>query len=290
MELGSLELRIARSENLPSVSQVSLEILKRIDDPSMTGGSLESLIILDPAITAKILKVANSAAYGGDGITSIARALNMLGNTMVKRLVMAVAFQQMIFDETSPDGFDKIEFWRHSYAVGILSREIIRDINEEQCEELFCAGMFHDIGRLVLERFCYAHSVVSFKVAAVEKKKLVDAELKVLGWTHHDAGTILARKWGFSPVICSAIEFHHSPMLDVHNYESTCAVAYANNLAHRLGFVNNNPSAEYELDPMLEAELNLDEEKINTLSILVCEEVARAEAAFNMKRNEPAAA
>src|SRR5690349_3012914 len=101
-------------------------VLKMIDDPALQTRALEHVIESDPAITAKVLKVANSSYYGHGEVPSISRAIALLGLNTVRSLSVNVAYQQMVGGRPQAVKFSKLEFWRHSLAVGTCAKVLAR--------------------------------------------------------------------------------------------------------------------------------------------------------------------
>lgn len=283
MELSSLDIRLSRTENLPSISHVALEVLQKLDEKSVGLQELEELLVYDPALTGKILKVANSAAYGVGEVGSLTRAVQILGLANLKRLVIGVAFQQSIFEELDSHAFSKIEFWKHSYAVASLSKRLSQDLGIGNPDELFTAGMMHDMGHLVIERFAFAHCRASFALAMRDQMYIVDAEARVLGWSHTDAGASLARKWSLPKIVERAMQYHHAPGMDNECYSTTCLVSVADSLAYLAGFTNSMTFLPTEPDTVALLELNIDlEEKGPELMEYAVAEVIKAQEMFGV--------
>ena len=121
MDLHQLSLKIARSENLPVLSNVVTQVLKLADDPNASPRTLEKIIERDPALTAKSLRVSNSSYYGMSQVTSIGRAISVLGMNTIRSLVIGVAYQQILGARTVAQKFDKMLFWKHSLAVAVVA-------------------------------------------------------------------------------------------------------------------------------------------------------------------------
>src|SRR5262249_24324776 len=144
---------ISRSENLPVLPQIVSQVLKLADDVEASPKDMERIIERDPAITAKLLRVANSSYYGLHQVSSTGRAISMLGMNAVRSLVVGVAYQQIIAGRTQASHFNKLEYWRHSLGVATAARILAKLKAPMLSEEMYVAGMMHDVGLLVLDRF-----------------------------------------------------------------------------------------------------------------------------------------
>jgi HD-like signal output (HDOD) protein len=282
MELGTLELRISRSDNLPTLPQVALTVLKRADDPLVGPRELECIINADPAMAAKVLRVANSAAYGGGSVTSLGRAVAMLGMATIKTLLINLSFQQIISNAEAGFKFNILEYWRHSLATGLAARDIAKATKKPFSDELYGAGILHDIGMLAESRFCPAEFDSSVLVAQQEQMPLVDAEYQVMGYNHCDVGGLLGKRWGLTKLVLNSIVHHHNPAFDRETYESTQIIHVADALAHRIGFTNNVPGVDIEISATTLEEIGLSEEQLQEIGDRTVESVLKAQSAFGI--------
>jgi HD-like signal output (HDOD) protein len=283
VELESLAIKVARSENLPVLPQIVSSVLKTADDPNASGRTLEHLIESDPAIAAKILRAANSPFYGANKVPTIGRAVSVLGFNAIRSLVVGVVFQQMVSGRPQAANFNKLSFWRHSLAVAVGCRILAKMVLPLKSEEIYVAGMLHDVGMLVLDRFCATEFDEAIRLAKEKDIPLFEAEQRVYGFDHSAVGDLLAEKWGLPLFMRSAIRYHH----DIENespdhYHTTCIVAEAETLAHQFGFNNNSPAGKYEINPAVEEELQLPTEQLAIVGKVMYDEVMRAQAAFQI--------
>jgi HD-like signal output (HDOD) protein len=122
VDLRSLEIKISRSENLPVLPEHVSQILKLVDKPYVSPSVMEAIVQRDAAVTAKILRVANSPFYGLTPCTSISRAMHSLGANQVRSLVIGVAYQQAIGTRSGSRLLDKHALWQHSLATAVAAR------------------------------------------------------------------------------------------------------------------------------------------------------------------------
>lgn len=273
---------MARSENLPVLPQAVSSVLKLADDPDSSPRDLEKVIERDPAITAKVLRVANSAYYGAVTVPTVGRAISFLGLSSIRSLIVSVAFQQMISGKSSTSSFDRTEYWKHSLAVGTASRIIAKMRMPTKAEELYCAGMMHDIGMLVLDRFMPDEFDSSLVISKQMNLPLHLVEQEKVMFDHAEVGGMLAQRWGLVPMMQHAIRFHHNPMDDGDYYESTCIVSAANSLAHQIGFTNSQGQRDHTIDEEVAAAIGLPVEQFDVIKDVVLQEVQRAQDAFKI--------
>lgn len=282
MDAKSLEIRIARSENLPVLPQAVSQVLKLADDPNSSARDIEKVVERDPAISAKILKVANSAYYGGSAAPTISRAVSFLGMNQVRSLVVSVAFQNVIGTKSSSNHFDKVEYWRHSLATATASRILGSLRIPIKAEELFVAGMVHDIGMLVMDKFLPTEFDTCLTTANQMGVPLADVQQDQLGFNYAEIGGLLASRWKMSEMVKNAVIYHPNPMMDGDYYETTSFVTVANALAHQCGFTNNMPGVHCEIDEMAADAVGLPVEQFDTVRDIMVQEVLKAQEAFKI--------
>jgi len=197
-------------DDLPSLRAVVMELLNSIDQDDVDISVLAKKVSHDQALTAKTLRLANSSLYGLQvKVTTIQQAITYLGFQTTRNLITAAAVTGCFAEGHCP-GFDHKAFWRHSIATAACAKVLARQMRFNQ-DYAFTAGLLHDIGRLVLVA-CFPNQY-SVTIAYREEHDcyLLEAERKVLGVDHVDAGMALAEHWNFSDTMRLAIGGHHDP-------------------------------------------------------------------------------
>jgi len=281
VELASLAIKISRSENLPVLPQIVSSVMKIADDPNASGRSMEHIIERDPAITAKVLRVANSSYYGVNHVPTIGRAISVLGLNTIRSLVVGVAYQQMISGRAHSARFDKLGFWRHSLAVATGARILAKIKMPLKSEELYGAGMLHDVGLLVMDRFLSEEFDEALKMAQDERIPLHVAEQRIYGFDHAEVGGLLADKWGLPGIISYAVRYHHDVAAADDHQITTMLVAAADHLAHQCGLGNNAPVSD-EMPEHLSSALGMPEEQLAVIRKVMFEELMRSQTALNI--------
>jgi HD-like signal output (HDOD) protein len=283
VDADSITIRISRNENLPVLPEVASAALRITDEANASARDLETLVEADTAITAKVLRVANSAYYGGHEVASIARAINVLGLNTVRTLILAVAYHNMLSGKPNCRLFSKPAFWRHSLAAATAARVLGRIRFPYEADALYCAGLLHDVGMLVFERFCPREFDYALDYATRMNEPLHVAERKVMGLDHAQVGGILADRWFLSGPLRSAIMHHHDPCMDTENADSTRLVALANEIARMAGFfVAERPQPESTASDLAEA-AGIAPGQLGAIIEVVSDEVRRAESAFHLQ-------
>ena len=284
VDLNSLCLRISRSENLPVLPTVLIQILRIYEDPNVSPRSLEKVIEQDPALTAKILRVAGSSLYGAKSATSVGRALSVLGMNTLRSIAVSLAYQQILAQRNVGADFDRMALWRHCLAVGVGAKAVAKQIAPSLMEEMYVTGLMHDIGILTLDRFMPNDLTVVIRKAQAQKTNLCDAELQTLGFTHAEVGGFLAEKWKLSQPLIDAVRYHHNPEEDMNNAQTTGIVAAANYLAYKAGYpcmpgIDGDPNGEMHLEA-----LGMTQDQTDMVLSMIMVEVDQSDTTYGSQR------
>ncbi|MBI5117735.1 HDOD domain-containing protein, partial [Candidatus Poribacteria bacterium] len=213
----SLKLqRVARLveeiEELPTLPDIVNAISSVVSDPNSSSSDLAKVIASDGALSAKILKLANSAAFGfARKISDIQHAVTLLGFKETQALAMSVSIVDQFIDKTK---FDFRIYWNHSFACATLARLVSRNLGTRGTDIAFVAGLLHDVGNVVL---AMSMSGKQEKVSSMHSSigmSQIDAEEKVLGITHAEVGYLLGEHWLLPAELTKAIRYHHMPELE----------------------------------------------------------------------------
>ncbi len=218
-------------DRMPSLSTTVSKVMKVCNEPDTSANDLNKVISLDPVLTGRVLKLINSAYYSLPGqVTSLTRAIIMLGQNTVKNLVLSTAVLSIIGRE-SRASLSMGQFWSHSLATGITAKNIaaLKGIDPGNQEEFFVAGLLHDLGKLPISK-CFKNEYKQvFELAYLQRCSLIRAEEMVLGFTHQDSGRMLSEKWEFHPRMAICLSSHHDlPVEEGENSELLKAVAASN--------------------------------------------------------------
>jgi putative nucleotidyltransferase with HDIG domain len=212
---------LANDPVLVSLPEVFMRIREVLSDPDSTVEEAAAVIGKDPSLTAKLLKLVNSAFYartmrvsGGlppGPVDSLSRAVMLLGLNQLSTLAMGVSVLPL-FKNIPPECIDMRQFWRHSVGVGLVAKLLAARLGDPSPERFFVAGLLHDIGRLVLYKQLPEVAGTTLAKAAGEGRLLVDVERELLGFDHGQLGGMLLRKWRFPESLEQAVWRHHDPM------------------------------------------------------------------------------
>ena len=248
-----IQKAIREISHLATLPEVTLKIIKLVEDPDSTAQDLNKIITNDPALGARILKVVNSAFYGLPGqIGSTNRAIVLLGLNAVKNIAIAASLAKLFRGGQICPTFNARDLWHHSIAVGTGTRLLAAKASMGMPDEAFLAGLMHDIGIMVEIQARRPQFVEALeRVRQDPSVKLRQAEENVIGATHEEFGTALCKLWKFPASFAYVTGYHHHPLDVAHKQRSlTCLVHIADVIAAKLelGFTASVECANVSTD------------------------------------------
>lgn len=216
IETGQLEL--------PLLPQTATQILALCQVGTCEMKELAELVQRDPTLAANVLRVANSAAYGGvERIVSLQQAASRLGFTALCEIATAVALRGKVFQVQGREQ-ELARIWRHSAAAGAWAKEIARK-RRRNVEGAFLCGLLHDVGRPVLMQLVHELAGPAASASVAGEQQLYDRY-------HAEVGARLLVNWQMPDWMIAAIDAHHEPHGADEHAESAWIVALADDLAH----------------------------------------------------------
>ncbi len=202
---------INQTVEIATLPEVTLRIIEVVQDPRSTAHDLHKIVSNDPALSARVLRVVNSAFYGLPGqIGSIDRAIMMLGLNAVKNIAIAASLAKMFKKGAICDDFTGKDLWTHSVAVGATNKLITNAIGLALPDEAFLAGLIHDLGLVAIMQ-SQANKLLEIVQMAKAGIPFRKAEDQVLGTNHQEIGMALAAKWKFPRSFQYVTGYHHNP-------------------------------------------------------------------------------
>ncbi|MDH5518378.1 MAG: HDOD domain-containing protein [Gammaproteobacteria bacterium] len=238
------------TESVASLPNIFLRLDKLINDASCDLSDIAEVISEDTGLSARLLKIANSAMFNFPAeIDSITRAVAMVGTRQLRDLVLATQIIAM-FDQIDDSVVNMRSFWKHSIATGILARLLASYRREQNIEYFYLLGLLHDIGRLVMfiEQPEMALKAIAYRIE--HNVSLNEAELCVFGFDHSAVGAELMCQWGLPRPMYDAVCYHHKPSLSLNNSVDAAVIHVADIMVNAL---NIGCSGESDIPPMDES-------------------------------------
>lgn len=278
-------------DRMPSLSTTVSKVLEVCNSPRTSANDLNRVISLDPVLTGHVLKLINSAYYSlPNQISSLARAIIMLGLNTVKNLALSTAVVGALGKKSSFTTLPMDAFWAHSICVGVTAKAmaVARNVPTIQREEYFVAGMLHDLGKIPLNT-CFSENYgQALQLAALEQSSLLKTEQLLIGVDHGVAGRLIGDKWRLSTAIIEGLAYHHSPEQASEEHRDLVAtVALANLYAniYEIGSAGDLHPESAFLMAILES-MGLKWSDLQPLQEVVNSEIEKAQVFLNLTERE----
>jgi HD-like signal output (HDOD) protein len=187
------------------------KVLQITNDEKSGASQLARAITVDPAITAHLLRIANSVFFASANrrISSIRDAIVRIGFRETKRIVTGMLVMKLFDPQTKNLGFDRVDFWYHSLAAGLFAERVSKFMGDVNPEEAFLAGLLHDIGIIIFDEFFPSLFATALEAASKSGGHFPDHETAVFGLTHNDLVERLFPAWKMPQDITTAIINHY---------------------------------------------------------------------------------
>jgi putative nucleotidyltransferase with HDIG domain len=260
-------------KELPPMPQVVIKIQELISDSDADAKKNADTIETDPGIATKVLKVANSSYYGMSGkISSISHASVVLGHKILGEVVTLAGAEGILNGKLTGYGYDSKDLWKHSLAVAFGSKIISNSKNPDLVKEAHMAGLIHDVGKIILDRFIVEKKEEIESFMEKEEKTFLDAESQYFGFNHAEIASEVCKKWNFPESINHAIKHHHQPGNSDGN-ELSYILHMADYIAVLSGLGYDSDDILYELEEGTMDHLSITNEDVSGIVPKVTESV-----------------
>ncbi|SHJ69767.1 diguanylate cyclase (GGDEF) domain-containing protein [Malonomonas rubra DSM 5091] len=250
--------------NLPSPPAVAVQILNAVQKQDTSLHELARIITADPALTGKMLSIANSGFYAlPNEVTSIERALSVLGTNLIKNIALSfVIAAELRGDKAS--SFDFEYFWKRSVTSAVAAELLAKLLNANN-EDIFVTGLLHDIGVLVM----YLSKGDEYTALLHERKRMVasltELEKQKFGFDHQQLGFTLVCDWGLPDKIAEPIRYHHLASEAPEQHRQTTQILWFADLLSSIYTESDSGEKVRDLQNKMSETFNLDEDAIREL-------------------------
>lgn len=280
--LEKIEKIIDKIKALPTLSVVVAKVINVVSNPMTSAKDLSDIIVVDQALTAKVLRLANSAFYGFPfRIKNVTQAVSILGFDTIRNLALTVSVYK-VFTSSSETGFSHQEFWKHCVGSAICANLLAKRIKYKSPEGAFTAGLLHDIGKSFFDQYMNKEYKEALLYVREHNVPIEEAEMKIIGVDHAHVGRLMAEKWNLPVELKAGIASHHHPEQEVEEHVTAMIVCAANILCKkkRIGFGGDEVIKPFSREA--KELLLLDESGEAELMEALDKELKAAEAFLNM--------
>jgi len=262
----SLDQLLKESERIEPVPQVIHQLMDLMDDPEVPVSEITELILYEPVVTANLLKLANSAAFGfKKKVDSVHDAVVLLGLKRVVEILLLNGVTKPLKSAHQGYGLEEGQLWKQSVSCALMASDIAETIEAPEKHTVFTAALLKDIGVIVLDRYMSEAMDTIRKAMEIDSLSLVAAERQVLGIDHAHLGGRIAEKWNFSETLAGTIQNHHLTDKVTDIPKQTAIVYLADCLCSMSGLNGELFCGHYDHYDRICQQLGLSEEKANRI-------------------------
>ncbi len=201
-----------RVDDLPTLPRTVLKIMELVNDPGASAKDLAGVVRDDQVLTARLLRLVNSSFYGfPQRISTVTGAIVLLGFDAIRSLLLTTSVVEIFSRGTRSNRMQAEKLWDHSLGCAVGAKTIGEKTGYDKVEELFVAGLLHDIGKIVEMTYLESKYMEICSLVQSEDLLIQEAEQAVLGFTHAEVGKLLAEKWNLPAKLISVVACHHDP-------------------------------------------------------------------------------
>jgi HD-like signal output (HDOD) protein len=254
-----------RLTELPPMPQVMFKAREIMNDPTSSFKALADILEKDQAMATRVLRLSNSAYYGLAGkVTSLQHAAVLLGYKTVGEVVAMATSSKLLGDSLEGYKLNSGDLWKHSLAVAIASKLIAAKGHKDLENDAFSAGLIHDAGKIVLNKYILERSSAFEEYMSDQRKSFLDAEKEILGFDHSEIAAGMCEVWKIPKSLVSAICFHHYPAASNGSMLATI-VHVADSLALMSGIGTGVDGMLYKMDQRAQESLKLNEGELSAI-------------------------
>jgi len=211
--MSTVESIIESIDHLKPVSDIAGKVMALLDDPDCGMSDLSDIIRHEPALTANVLKLANSSYFGLPGkINDAKQAVVYLGMTQVVDLVLLVSCSESFNGSHGGYGLSPGELWKNAVSAAILANDLAEIKGLKQSGLLFTGALLRDIGKVILDQHVKTAIEPIMNRVKTQAMTFMEAERQVLGFDHSQVGAMVAKTWHFPIPLQCIIRYYHTPL------------------------------------------------------------------------------
>jgi len=239
-----LEDIVQRIQGISTLPHIALKIIEITSDNNSSASDLEDVIKSDPGLTAKLLKMVNSAHFGlSEKVMEIRKAIVFMGFKSVRDVALSASVCEL-FKEDIPIGhYTRSGLWRHSVGVAVTANVIAQRTEFDVGDFVFSTAIMHDIGIVMLDQYMHDHFAACMHNPNCLTKGLHNVEADIMGFTHQDLAREVVKSWGLPEEFVQTCSYHHNPEMAAKSWQVINSIIYmANTLCDARDFGFNESS------------------------------------------------
>lgn len=272
MTLGEL---VNLVDEIPIFPDMISRILELTENPETTIKEIEKEILKDQGLTAKVLKIANSAYYGvSRKISTVSEATILLGFQAIKSIVLTASVSKLLVTELHGYALKREELWRQSQICALTNRMIAKKVKYKNIDQAYIAGLMRDIGKVALDHNMTKQYEKILDMVEKEQKPFMEIEEKVFGFHHGQVGAKIAEKWKLPEDLVEAIAFHHTPEKAIVNKQLVAMTHISDSIVMMLGLHIGSDGLAYNFSQEAIELLGLNDEDLHQIMSEVADAIS----------------
>jgi putative nucleotidyltransferase with HDIG domain len=273
-----LGILLENAKDLPTIPKIAVHVAKLVDNPNTSASQVATALASDQILTARVLRMANSAFYGAPRrISTVTDAIVLLGMRTIRNMAMAVSCFDVLDRELQSYAMRRGDMWRHAFCVGYAAQLLAKRTHYRATEEAFVAGLMHDIGKVVVSLSFAEEFKAVLDLAAASDMPFYMAERQVLGFDHAEVGARVTESWKLPQQLVETIRYHHMPGKQPEWAPLTAIVHVADVLCLTLGIGIGKDGMRYTLEDGIMERLSLTQDGVEEVMILIADFVATSD-------------
>lgn len=240
---------IRKVSSIPPLPEVVMKLREYCSDDNVGYDKIAKVVEQDPALTSSLLRLANSAYFGGAGtIGSVQLAMTRLGLKRVYQMALTVSVAPLASVELDGYRLSPLQLWEHSLATAMTAELLAEQIPDVEPSDAYTAGLLHDMGKLVLSEYVDVDIDAIQKVMVEQGQAFDESEKQVLGVDHAALAGALLKRWQIPADVADAVHWHHRPGKSERCQALVDAVHVADVLCLNMGWGIGADGMNYVLD------------------------------------------
>jgi len=217
MDKKKVIAKLEKVKEISSPPSILSEVLNLVNNDDVSNKDLTEVVLKDPSLTARLLRIANSSFYGMSmDVTSVNQAIMVMGFSAVKYYILSISVFNQISTQKNKDNSLQKQLLMHYLETANAAKKIAEYVNYEVPEEAYVAGLLHDIGIIILEKNFSKEYEQVIKIIS-KGKSVCQAEKEVFGLDHQEVADFVTKRWKMPEILCEPLRNHH--LGDVENFE-----------------------------------------------------------------------
>lgn len=204
---------IKNLDELPTLPTIAVQVLSLVQAKEVDIQELSATIHQDPSLSARILRIANSAFYrrGTRSIETIHRSIMLLGLNEIVDIISSISVLTTFPYDQSQDQSLRRSFWDHCVGTAIIAKKLAANIGLPTEGREYVAGLLHDIGKIIMDEYYHEPFLAAHTLSNERFCPMYEAEYEIMQTNHMEIGNILAHRWQLPDYVADAILWHHQP-------------------------------------------------------------------------------